>query len=98
MALTKTETIRTLAERAETAPKDVKAILESLAELAYREARDGFTLPGIGKLVLVHRDARMGRNPATGEAIKIAAKDVLRFRIAKQAKDAVLTTKSAKKR
>jgi hypothetical protein len=58
-----------------------------------QEAKKGFTLPGLGKLVLVNRKARTGRNPATGEAIKIPAKKVLKFRIAKAAKDAILGAK-----
>ncbi len=63
--------------------------------MAYKGAKsaDGFTIPGIGKLIKVQRKARMGRNPATGEAIKIKAKKVLKFRIAKAAKDAVLGVK-----
>jgi DNA-binding protein HU-beta len=64
--------------------------LEELAALAYKEAKNGFTVPGLGKLVLVSRKARMGRNPATGEAIHIPAKKVVRFRVAKAAKDAIL--------
>jgi DNA-binding protein HU-beta len=58
--------------------------------LAYKNAKDGFTIPGLGKLVKVRRKARLGRNPATGETIQIPAKTVLKFRIAKAAKDAVL--------
>jgi DNA-binding protein HU-beta len=61
-----------------------------MVEMAYKGAKDGFTIPGVGKLVLVRRKARMGRNPATGEAIKIPAKTVVKFRIAKVTKDAVL--------
>jgi DNA-binding protein HU-beta len=61
--------------------------------MAYKGAKDGFTVPGLGKLVKVKRKARMGRNPATGETIKIKAKTVLKFRIAKAAKDAVLPPK-----
>ena len=65
--------------------------MASLTELAYREAKKGeFVLPGLGKLVKQKRKARMGRNPATGATIKIPAKTVLKFRIAKAAKDAVL--------
>ena len=60
---------------------------------AYKKAKDGFTVPGIGKLVLVQRKARMGRNPATGEQIKIKAKKVVKFRVAKAAKDAILGAK-----
>ena len=64
--------------------------MDDLAGLAYEEAKDGFTIPGIGKLVLVHRAARMGRNPATGEQIHIPAKKVVKFRIAKACKDSIL--------
>ncbi len=65
-------------------------ILDELASLAAREAKNGFTIPGIGKLVVVNRKARMGRNPATGETIQIPAKTVLKFRIAKACKEAAL--------
>ena len=68
-------------------------ILDHLAQLAYKHAKNTFTLPGLGKLVLVNRKARMGRNPATGEAIQIKAKRVVKFRVAKAAKDAILGTK-----
>jgi DNA-binding protein HU-beta len=70
-----------------------KALFDELAMVAAKEARHGFTLPGLGKLVMVKRKARMGRNPKTGEAIKIPAKTVLKFRIAKACKDAVLGSK-----
>lgn len=93
MAMTKTETVRELAERSGVDRKQAAQVLEELAKLSYEQARDGFTIPGLGKLVLVDRKARMGRNPATGEQIQIPAKRVLKFRIAKQAKDAVLTAK-----
>ncbi|HOW74206.1 MAG TPA: HU family DNA-binding protein, partial [Phycisphaerae bacterium] len=71
--------------------------LQELAALAYDEAKNSFTLPGLGKLVLVQRKARMGRNPATGETIKIAAKKVVKFRVAKAAKDAILGGGAPKK-
>ena len=58
--------------------------------MAYKNAKNGFTVPGLGKLVLVNRKARMGRNPATGAAIKIPAKRVVKFRVAKACKDAIL--------
>ena len=58
--------------------------------MAYKNAKNSFTLPGLGKLVLVNRNARMGRNPATGATIKIPAKRVVKFRIAKACKDAIL--------
>jgi DNA-binding protein HU-beta len=68
-------------------------ILEHIATLAYKHAKDTFTLPGIGKLVLKNRAARMGRNPKTGETISIPAKRVVKFRVAKAAKDAILGSK-----
>lgn len=71
--------------------KEVAGVLESLTELAYAQVNAGFVIPGIGKLAVVQRKARLGRNPATGESIKIPAKKVLKFRIAKQAKDAAAT-------
>ncbi len=88
--LTKSQMLTALAEKTGFTKKDVTCLVESLVCLAYTEAKNAFTIPGLGKLVLVKRKARMGRNPATGEAIKIPAKTVLKFRIAKAAKDAVL--------
>ena len=88
--MTKTQIIAKVAEKADITKVEAKAALEALTELAYKGAKDGFTIPGIGKLVKVRRKARMGRNPQTGESIKIPAKTVLKFRIAKAAKDAVL--------
>jgi DNA-binding protein HU-beta len=70
--------------------KDVASMFEELSNLAYKEARNAFTIPGIGKLVLVQRKARMGRNPKTGESIQIPAKTVVKFRVAKACKEAVL--------
>lgn len=92
-AMSKTETLRTLSERTGLSRAQVGSVLDELAQLSYREAKNGFTVPGLGKLVLQDRKARMGRNPATGEAIQIPAKRVLKFRVAKQAKDAVLVAK-----
>jgi len=88
--MTKSQIIAAVAEKADISKVQAKDALEGLAALAYEGAVDGFTIPGIGKLVIVDRKARMGRNPATGETIHIAAKRVLKFRIAKAAKDAVL--------
>jgi DNA-binding protein HU-beta len=88
--MTKSALINHLADENEMTRKQVIAFMETLVETAYKEAKNGFTLPGVGKLVLVHRKARMGRNPATGETIKIPAKKVVKFRIAKAAKDAIL--------
>jgi len=87
-AMTKSQTMTQLAEDTDMTKKDVVAVVEALVQLAYAQAKLGFTIPGLGKLVVVNRKARMGRNPATGEAIKIPAKRVLKFRIAKAAKDA----------
>ena len=67
--------------------------LDDLTALAYKEAKNSFTIPGVGKLVLVNRKARLGRNPATGEPIKIPAKTVVKARIAKPLKDSVLPRK-----
>lgn len=89
-AMTKSQIVTAVAEQAEITKKQAGAVLEALAALAYKNAKNGFTLPGLGKLVLVNRKARMGRNPATGATIKIAAKKVLKFRVAKAAKDAIL--------
>lgn len=89
-AMTKSQIVTAVAEQAEITKKQAGAALEALAALAYKNAKNGFTIPGLGKLVLVNRKARMGRNPATGETIKIAAKKVLKFRVAKAAKDAIL--------
>ncbi len=87
---TKTQIVADLAEAGDITKKQAAAILENLVAQAYKGAKDGFTIPGLGKLVVVKRKARMGRNPATGETIKIPAKKVLKFRIAKAAKDAIL--------
>jgi DNA-binding protein HU-beta len=92
-ALTKSQIAATLAEKSEISKKQAVAVLETLAELAYKNAKNTFTLPGVGKLVLVNRKARIGRNPATGAEIKIPAKKVVKFRVAKAAKDAILGSK-----
>jgi DNA-binding protein HU-beta len=91
--LTKSQIISAVAETAGLTKKQAVATLEALVNLAYKNAKNSFTLPGLGKLVLVNRKARIGRNPATGEQIKIAAKRVVKFRVAKAAKDAILGTK-----
>jgi DNA-binding protein HU-beta len=91
--LTKAQLVATLADKTELTKKQIDDVLGNLAQIAYKEAKKGFTIPGIGKLVVVKRKARMGRNPATGEQIKIPAKTVLKFRIAKAAKDAVTPPK-----
>lgn len=91
--MSKSQVITYIAENAEVPKKTAVQMLEALTNLAYKEAKKGFTLPGLGKLVLVQRKARTGRNPMTGAAIKIPAKKVVKFRIAKAAKDAILGVK-----
>jgi len=92
-ALTKSQIAASVAETAGLTKKQAVQTLEALVALAYKNAKHTFTIPGLGKLVLINRKARMGRNPATGETIKIAAKRVVKFRVAKAAKDAILGTK-----
>lgn len=90
--MTKSQLMQELAAKTELSKKQVVGALDALAEMAYSHVKkDGvFVLPGFGKLVKVHRPERMGRNPATGATIKIAAKTVVKFRVAKAAKEAVL--------
>lgn len=94
-ALTKAQIIATLADSFEMSKKDVASFFDGLNDLAYKEAKKNgsFLLPGFGKLVLQKRKARMGRNPATGEAIKIPAKTVVKMRLAKACKDAIVPPK-----
>ena len=92
-ALTKAQIVTKLAEKSGLSKKQINDVLADVADLAYREAKNGFTIPGVGKLVIVNRKARKGRNPATGEEIRIPAKRVLKFRIAKAAKDACTPAK-----
>jgi DNA-binding protein HU-beta len=92
-ALTKSQIAASVAETVGLTKKQATETIEALVALAYKNAKNTFTIPGLGKLVLVNRKARMGRNPATGEAIKIAAKRVVKFRVAKAAKDAILGAK-----
>jgi len=91
--LTKAKIIEAIANETELPKKEVQAVMDAQQELAYAQAPVGFTVPGLGKLVVQQRKARKGRNPATGETIKIPAKKVLKFRIAKQAKDAITPDK-----
>ena len=91
--LTKSQIAEQLAEKTGMTKKNAALFLEELASLAYKQAKNTFTFPGVGKLVLVNCKARMGRNPATGEVIKIPAKRVVKFRVAKAAKDAILGAK-----
>jgi DNA-binding protein HU-beta len=92
-ALSKSQIAASLAETVGLTKKQAVQTMEALVALAYKNAKNSFTIPGLGKIVLVNRKARMGRNPATGETIKIAAKRVVKFRVAKAAKDAILGIK-----
>jgi DNA-binding protein HU-beta len=90
--MTKTQVIRFMAEQMEVPPKQVASFFNLLIETATTQTRKlgEFTIPGLGKLVKAQRAARMGRNPATGEPIKIKAKTTVKFRLAKATKDAVV--------
>jgi DNA-binding protein HU-beta len=96
--MTQTAIVRELAETTGVNNKVSKHYLESLADLAVRETKKNgvFIVPGIGRLVRAERKARVGRNPATGEAIKIPAKKVVKFRLAKSVKDAIVPPKVKK--
>jgi len=89
-AMTKSQIVAGVADGVGLTKKQAVAAIECLVAMAYKNAKNGFTVPGLGKLVLVNRKARMGRNPATGAAIKIPAKRVVKFRVAKACKDAIL--------
>jgi DNA-binding protein HU-beta len=91
--MTKAKIVAALAEKCEVPKKTSAGYLEALAALAYKEAKNGFVIPGVGKLVVRNYKARMGRNPQTGEAMKIPARRRLKFVVAKAAKDAVLGAK-----
>jgi DNA-binding protein HU-beta len=93
--ITKAQLIAQVADKMEMTKKDVNGFFDILNEIAYKETKKkgSVTIPGMGKLVLQKRKARMGRNPQTGEAIKIKAKTVVKFRIAKACKDAIVPPK-----
>ncbi len=90
--MTKSQMIATLAESAEMSKKQIASLLDTISEVVYKEVKKNgeCIVPGFGKLVKVKRKAREGRNPATGATIKIPAKTVVKFRLAKAVKDAVL--------
>lgn len=90
--MTKSETLQALADKLGKTRKEVSEMLDALVGLAYQETKKSgeFTIPGLGKLVKKRREARMGRNPATGAQIQIPAKTVVKFRLAKAAKDPIL--------
>ncbi len=90
--MTKAQLTSAIADSTGLSKKDINNVFDELTSLAYKQVKkEGeFVLPGFGKMVKAKRKARMGVNPATGEKIKIAAKTVVKFRLAKAAKDAVL--------
>jgi DNA-binding protein HU-beta len=90
--MSKSQMLAALADKAGVSKKQAAALVDAMVDLALTEVKKAgvFVLPGIGKLVKVNRKARMGRNPATGASIKIPAKTVVKFRVAKAAKEAVL--------
>ena len=93
--MTKTQVVAHLAAKVELPKKTVASVLDELVTLATKEAKatGQFVVPGLGKAVKAARKARMGRNPQTGAAIKIPAKTVVRFRLAKAFKDAIVPPK-----
>ena len=90
--MTKSQLMAALAEKTGLSKKDVTTLMEELVNMAYSEVKKSglFILPGFGKMVKANRKARAGINPATGAKIQIAAKTVVKFRLAKAAKEAVL--------
>jgi DNA-binding protein HU-beta len=92
-SLSKSQVASAMAEKIGISKKQSVQYLDELAQLAYKNAKNTFTLPGLGKLKLKNRAARLGRNPATGEQIQIPAKRVVKFQVAKAAKDAILGAK-----
>jgi DNA-binding protein HU-beta len=96
--MTQTQLVRSLAEHCEVNNKVSRQFLDHLSSMAIAEVKKNgvFVLPGIGRLVRVDRKARTGRNPATGETIKIPAKKVVKFRVAKAAKDSIVPPKVKK--
>ena len=96
--MTQSQIVKELAGTTGTPTKVTKQFMTGLADLAVRETKKNgmFVIPGIGRLVRVERKARMGRNPATGQEIKIPAKKVVKFRVAKAVKDAIVPPKAKK--
>jgi DNA-binding protein HU-beta len=93
--MTKSQLVSHLAEKANVTKSVISTVLETLSNTAVVETKKNgqFVIPGVGKLVKSQRKARMGRNPQTGAAIKIPAKTVVKFRVAKACKDAVVPPK-----
>jgi DNA-binding protein HU-beta len=96
--MTQSQIVQTLADKCEVTKKVASSMISALAQTTISEVKKNgiFVVPGLGRLVRVERKARMGRNPATGEAIKIPEKKVVKFRVAKAAKEAILPMKANK--
>jgi DNA-binding protein HU-beta len=95
-SLSKSETAAQLAEKAGISKKQASLVMQSLSDLAYKHAKNTFVIPGIGKLVLVERPARkmiMRFGPKAGQEVTVPRKKVVKFRVAKAAKDAILGAK-----
>jgi DNA-binding protein HU-beta len=91
--MTKSQIMTLVAEKVGLKKKEVATVIETLVTLSYKEAKNTFTMPGLGKLVLVQRPARemvMRFGPKAGQTVKVPAKKVVKFRISKAAKDAIL--------
>jgi DNA-binding protein HU-beta len=97
--MTQTQLVRTMAESCELSNRVARQFLENLAATAIKEVKKHgvFVIPGLGRLVRVERKARVGRNPATGATINIPAKKVVRFRVTKSVKDAIMAPAKGKK-
>jgi len=93
--MTKSQLASHLADKFGFSKKTSNEVLDEIASVAVTQTKKvgAFTLPGLGKLVKAHRKARMGRNPMTGAAIKIPAKTVVKFRVAKACKDSIVPPK-----
>ena len=94
--MTKTQLVRHMAEKHGLSNKQMAEVIEYLADVAIKETKKNgvFVIPGLGRLVKSNRKARVGRNPQTGEAIKIPAKTVVKFRVAKAVKDVIAPAKA----
>ena len=93
--MTKSQLAAHFADKFSISKKQANEVIDEFAAVAVAQTKKSgaFTLPGVGKLVKAHRKARMGRNPATGAAIKIPAKTVVKFRVAKACKDSIVPPK-----
>jgi DNA-binding protein HU-beta len=96
--MTKGDIVSHLSKKTGTTKKLANQFLDELVGLSHKEAKKDFTIPGLGKLTVASRKKRIGRNPATGQSMVIPAKKVLKFKISKQAKDAVFPSQKVTKK